>query len=128
MRAFLSSLPTYRAKIGRRPDSPRFKDLYDLARIRRQNEIADNAFWRTAGREFRLACESRFVDCAGIATFAEELAKTRYEYENATTISKDISFDEAWNTVQTTTNLFTRLGFLPFTFAIPVVEVIHSLN
>ncbi len=30
MRAFLTSLPAYRAKIGRRPDTPRVKDLYDL--------------------------------------------------------------------------------------------------
>ncbi len=65
MRAYLTSLPVYRSKIGRRPDTPRFKDLYDLARIRRRFDLADNAFWRTASREFGLACESRFVDCAG---------------------------------------------------------------
>jgi hypothetical protein len=66
------------------------------------------------------------VDCAGIATFAEELAKTRYEYEKASTIPKDIPFDEAWDTVQAITDLFTRLGFLPFAFALPALEMIHS--
>ena len=40
MRAFLSSLPTYIAKIDRRTDSCRVKDLYDLARIRRRWELS----------------------------------------------------------------------------------------
>ena len=119
MRAYLTSLPAYRTKIGRRPDTPRFKDLYDLARIRRRFEIADNAFWRTAGREFRLACESRFVDCAGIETFAEDLAKTRQTYEADPTLPKDISFEEAWDTVLTAVGLFTGLGILAFAFSIP---------
>ena len=34
LRAFLSSLPKYLAKIGRRNDTVRVKDLYDLSRIR----------------------------------------------------------------------------------------------
>lgn len=119
MRAYLSSLPTYRTKIGRRPDTPRFKDLYDLTRIRRHCEIADNAFWRTVGREFRLACASRFVDCAGIETFAEDLAKTRQIYEADPTLPKDIPFDEAWSTVQTAVGLFTGFGIIAFTFPIP---------
>jgi len=119
MRAFLSSLPAYRTKIGRRPDAPRFKDLYDLARIRRRCDIADNAFWRTAGREFRLACESRFADCAGIETFADDLAKTRQNYEADPTLPKDIPFDEAWATVQAAVDLFMTLGIIPFAFPIP---------
>lgn len=125
MRAFLSSLPAYRTKIGRRPDTPRLKDLYDLARIRRRFEIADNAFWRTAGREFRLACESRFVDCAGIETFAEDLDKTRYDYQNASTLPKDIPFDEAWAAVQAAVDLFSELGILPFAFPIPEGQLQH---
>lgn len=119
MRAFLTSLPAYFAKIGCHQVGMRVKDLYDLARIRRRFEIADNAFWRTAGREFQRACESRFVDCAGIETFAENLDKTRYEYENASTLPKDIPFDEAWTTVQAAVDLFTGLGILPFAFALP---------
>jgi len=119
MRAFLTSLPAYISKIGCHPVAARVKDLYDLARIRRSFEIADNAFWRTAGHEFHLSCESRLVDCAGIETFAENLDKTRYEYESASTLPKDILFDEAWATVQTAVRLFTELGILPFVFAIP---------
>jgi hypothetical protein len=119
MRAFLSSLPAYWTKIGRRPDTTRFKDLYDITRVRRRFEIADNAFWRTAGREFRLACESRFVDCAGIETFGEDLDTTRHNYEADPTLPKDIPFDEAWSTVQAAVDLFTGLGILPFKFPIP---------
>jgi len=119
LRAYLTSLPAYRTKVGRRPDTPRFKDLYDLARIRRRFEIADNAFWRTAGREFRLACESRFVDCAGIETFAENFAKMRQNYETEPTLPKDIPFEEAWTAVQAAVDLFTGLGILPFAFPIP---------
>lgn len=119
MRAFLTSLPAYIAKIGCHPVAVRVKDLYDLARIRRRFEIADNAFWRTAGREFRLACASRFVDCAGIETFAKDLATTRQIYERDPNLPKDIPFGEAWATVQTAVRLFTGLGILPFTFPIP---------
>jgi hypothetical protein len=119
MRAFLTSLPAYIAKTGCHQVGVRVKDLYDLARVRRRCEIADNAFWRTAGREFRLACESRFVDCAGIETFAENLDKTRYEYEIVSTLPNDILFDEAWATVQTAVRLFTGFGILPFAFPIP---------
>lgn len=119
MRAFLTSLPAYIAKIGCHPVAVRVKDLYDLARIHHRFAIADNAFWRTAGCEFRLACESRFVDCAGIETFAENLDKTRHEYETASTLPNDIPFDEAWTTVQSAVGLFTGLGILPFAFPIP---------
>ncbi|MBP7637912.1 MAG: nucleotidyl transferase AbiEii/AbiGii toxin family protein [Kiritimatiellae bacterium] len=119
LRAYLTSLPAYRTKVGRRPDTPRFKDLYDLARIRRRYAIADNAFWRTAGREFHLACESRFVDCAGIATFGEDLDTSRQQYETEPTLPKDIPFNEAWAAVQAAVDLFTGLGILPFAFPIP---------
>jgi hypothetical protein len=119
MRAFLTSLPTYIAKIGCHQVRVRTKDLYDLARIRRRFEIADNAFWRTAGSEFHLACESRFVDCAGIETFAEDLSLTRQIYERDPNLPKDIHFDEAWAAVQAAVSLFTGLGILPFAFPIP---------
>jgi hypothetical protein len=119
MRAFLSSLSAYRIKVGRRRDTPRFKDLYDLARIARRCEVADNTFWRTVGREFRLACESRFVDCAGIETVADDLDKTRYGYENAATLPRDIAFDEAWDTVRAAIDLFKGFDIIPFAFPLP---------
>jgi len=119
MRAFLTSLPAYFAKVGCHQVGVRVKDLYDLARIRRRFEIADNAFWRTVGREFRLACESRFVDCAGIETFAENLDMTRQIYELDRNLPKDIPFKEAWDAVQAAVTRFTEFGILPFTFEIP---------
>ena len=87
--------------------------------IRRRFEIADNALWRTAGREFRLACESRYVDCAGIETFAEDLGTTRQIYEADPTLPKDIPFVEAWATVQAAVELFMGFGIIPFAFPIP---------
>ena len=73
LRAFLSSLPKYLAKIGRRTDTVRVKDLYDLARIRRKYAVKDSEFWQEAANEFRLACESRFIDCFGLQTFSDGL-------------------------------------------------------
>lgn len=119
MRAYLSSLPTYRSKIGRRPDTPRFKDLYDLARIRCHTNIADNAFWRAVAREFRLACASRFVDCVGIETFAEGLPAIRRLYEADPTLPKHIPFDDAWHTVQAALALFVEWRILPLSFPLP---------
>jgi len=119
MRAFLSSMPAYLKKIGRRNDIVRVKDLYDLARIRRFCEVKDNAFWKTAGHEFRLACGSRFIDCAGIQTFAENLDTTRQRYESDPTLPKDITFAEAWTTIQDILKLFEKLGIVPFEYPIP---------
>jgi len=119
MRAFLSSLPAYLVKVGRRNDAVRVKDLYDLARIRRACEVKNNTFWQTAGHEFRLACESRFIDCVGIETFSKNLDTTRQLYDSDPTLPKDISFDEAWTTIQEIVILFEQLGIIPFTFALP---------
>jgi hypothetical protein len=119
MRAFLSSLPAYITKIGRRIDAIRVKDLYDIARIRRAREVKDNAFWKTAGHEFRLACGSRFIDCAGIQTFAENLDTTRQRYESDPTLPKDITFAEAWTTIQDILKLYEKLGIVPFEYPIP---------
>lgn len=119
MRAFLSSLPAYITKIGRRIDAIRVKDLYDMARIRRACEVKDNTFWKTAGHEFRLACGSRFIDCAGIQTFAENLDTTRQRYESDPTLPKDITFAEAWTTIQDILKLYEKLGIVPFEYPIP---------
>lgn len=119
MRAFLSSLPAYIAKTGRRTDSRRVKDLYDLARIQRHYELSDREFWRKAGDEFRLACQSRYIDCAGIPTFAEEIEQTRTLYTNDPTLPKDVTFDEAWQTVQDVVEFFLECGLVPFTYPLP---------
>ena len=63
LRAFLSSLPEYRARLNRPDEVVRAKDVFDLARIARVRPAYDRQFWLRAGCEFRLACRSRFVDC-----------------------------------------------------------------
>jgi hypothetical protein len=119
MRAFLSSLPAYQRKIGRRTDSARVKDLYDLVRIHRRHPIADAAFWQEAGREFRMACESRFVDCAGIDTFLENASVTRQLFENDQTLPKDVAFGEVLSMLSETLALFAILKIVPFAHALP---------
>lgn len=119
MRAFLSSLPSYIRKIHRRPDAVRVKDLYDLARIQRIYPIRQHTFWEKAAREFKMACESRFIDCAGISTFSENLETTRQSYEADSTIPSDIVFDEAWAAVQKAVEAFELDEIIPFTFPLP---------
>lgn len=119
MRAFLSSLPTYIQKIGRRTDNVRVKDLYDLARIRRTRPITDLNFWRSAGNEFQIACKSRYVDCLGLASFHENLETTRELFLNDQTLPKYIAFDEVLQTLSETVGLFERCGIVPFEFSLP---------
>jgi hypothetical protein len=119
LRAFLSSQPAYIAKIRRRTDTRRVKDLYDLARIRRKHPITEASFWRMAGGEFKLACESRFIDCAGLATFGEGLEQIQTLYEKDLTIPRDIDFAEAWETIKQIVLFFERHGIIPFRFELP---------
>jgi hypothetical protein len=69
LRAFLSSLPSYINKVGKRPDIVRVKDLYDIDRIISRHPITDRSFWNTVAEEFHSACESRFIDCTGMDSF-----------------------------------------------------------
>jgi hypothetical protein len=59
LRAFLSSLPAYRAKVKKPGEAVRAKDLYDVSRIRGVYGLEQVEFWRLAGEEFRLACPVR---------------------------------------------------------------------
>ena len=119
MRAFLSSLPNYIQKIGRRTDNVRVKDLYDMARIRRARPITDLNFWKSAGNEFQIACKSRCVDCLGLASFQENLETTREMFQNDQTLPKDIAFDEVLQTLVETVGLFEKHGIVPFEFPLP---------
>ena len=118
LRAFLSSLPTYRQKLRRPGDARRVKDIYDFARICRRHTPDEVDFWRRAGRDFRAACASRFVDCNGIASFSENLDVTRDAYDKDPTIPKDISFDAAWDLLESVVSLFDREQIVPFSFAV----------
>lgn len=63
LRAFLSSLPAYRAKVKKPGEAVRAKDLYDISRIRRVHGLEQIEFWRRAGEEFHVACRYRYIDC-----------------------------------------------------------------
>lgn len=119
MRAFLSSLPAYITKIGRRTDQRRVKDLYDIARILSSHPIKEKKFWLTAGQEFKLACESRFIDCSGIETFAEGLEATELLYNQEPTFPNDIPFEQAWHCLETIVDFLNKQKIIPFSFPIP---------
>jgi len=81
LRAYLTSLPAYRLKMGGGTREFRVKDLHDLARIVHHRPLTDTLFWQRAAKEFKLACESRRVDCDGPATFKQEWDQARIRYE-----------------------------------------------
>ena len=122
VRAFLSSLPEYQAKIGRSGGIVRAKDLYDLARILRHRPSTDAAFWRAAAGECRVACESRFVDCAGWSSFSPHEIATRAIYEREPTIPGNVSFDEAWLSVREIVGQFEGFGVFPLTTGLPPLD------
>jgi predicted nucleotidyltransferase component of viral defense system len=123
LRAFLTSLPAYRRKLRRPGEAIRAKDLYDVARVSRARPPANNAhqaFWRAAATEFRLACESRFVDCNGIETFDVAHSAARATYNgDATLPQSDINFDTAWEALTHVIARFERFGVFPLTFPLP---------
>jgi hypothetical protein len=116
LRAFLSTLPAYRRKIRKPGEAVRVKDLYDLARIARRQPTTDERFWGQAGEELRLACGSRYIDCEGLSTFAENLGTTRASYEKDPTLPEDIGFEEAWDTVRQIVEVLERRRIIPFSF------------
>ena len=118
LRAFLSSLPAYRAKVKKPGDAVRARDLYDVSRIRSVHGLEQVEFWRLAGKEFRVACQSRYIDCQGLTTFQEQWIVTRKTYEEAT-IPKDISFEEAETTLVAVVDFLEMQGIVPFTFPLP---------
>ncbi len=115
-RAYLSTLRTYCAKMRRTREAVRVKDLYDLTQIHRKNPISYTAFWNSAGREFRLACESRFVDCSGSDSFMEGWEETRAAYEKSLVIPRDISFDEVNSSIRAISSYWQQIGLIPFAF------------
>jgi len=118
LRAFLSSLPAYRAKVKRPGEAVRAKDLYDIARIFKARNLEDNAFWHTVGTEFHIACQSRYIDCAGLTTFQEQWDVTRKTYSEAP-IPKDISFEEIEISLAAIVDYFEHVGVIPFSFQLP---------
>jgi hypothetical protein len=124
MRAFLSHLPTYRKKIFKKPKihTPRVKDIYDLSRIIRKRPIDDRNFWQVAAQEFKLACQSRYIDCDGIHTFKERWGETRQTYNNDPTIPKDVLFNDAEKALEQIVAFIQEISVIPFSFEIPPIE------
>lgn len=126
LRAFLSSLSAYRTKLQRPGDAVRAKDIYDIARIERVRPIGANewtSFWTTAGGEFRLACQSRYIDCAGIETFTEHFDVTRATYDTDAALPKDdIPFDRAWKALERIVEYLIQHGVVPFAFPLPKAD------
>lgn len=119
LRAFLSSLPRYISKIGKRRDTVRVKDLYDLGRIISLHPINGMTFWNIVAEEFRSACKSRFIDCTGLDAFSENLEATKNIYQNDPTLPKDIKFDTAWDNIIQIVVYFEKLNIIPFIFPVP---------
>jgi hypothetical protein len=119
LRAFLSSLPAYRKKAAKAGDVVRAKDIYDLASITAARPLSDGSFWSNVRSEFRLACESRYIDCDGLSTFEEHLDVTEATYKADATLPKDITFSEAWAALRSVVQLFEHAGLFPLRFAIP---------
>ncbi len=115
-RAYLSSLPTYREKVRASDRTPRVRDLYDLANILHHKRISDRAFWNAAGREFRLACESRYVDCPGIDCFFEDWSKIEGLYSKTPIIPADILFNEVEKSILAISRYWKKKGIIPFSF------------
>lgn len=118
MRAYLTSLPEYRKKMHGGTREFRVKDLHDLARIVRQHPLEDLAFWGKVLEEFKLACESRYVDCNGPATFLQDWAQVRLRYEQDRHLSS-ISWTEAETALnQILKGISANAGF-PWRFEVP---------
>ena len=118
-RAYLSTLPTYLAKIGRTRETSRIRDLYDLARIARERTISSGSFWEIAGKEFFLACKSRFVDCFGTSSFLEGWKEIEKNYKESPIIPKDVSFKEVTISIIKISEYWEKKGIIPFSFLLP---------
>lgn len=115
MRAFLTSLPKYRNKINSPHRDVRAKDLHDLARILEVKPIQDEEFWKSAAHEFRLACESRHVDCDGPDAFHQSWSRTKAVYESEAQLVA-IPWQEADEALGAILALFQSFGVFPLYF------------
>jgi hypothetical protein len=120
LRAYLTSLPAYRQKTKRPGEAIRAKDLYDIARIERVRPVAAPGhvgFWRAVATEFQLACESRFVDCVGLTTFAEAIEAARAVYDTDATLPRDdVDFDAAWAVIARVVGFLESEGVFPLAY------------
>ena len=118
LRAYLTSLPEYRAKMHGGERAFRVKDLHDLARIVKHRPLEMTDFWAKATREFKMACQSRYVDCAGPDTFKQDWEQARQRYEQDQHLSA-ISFAEAEAALDQILAALSGMGVFPLAFPAP---------
>ena len=121
LRAFLTSLPAYRAKLfpKERPVPVRTKDLHDLARICRTKVPAESSpFWEQVAEDFKLACQHRFVDCEGLCTFQDNWDVTKADYRHDAKLNS-VHVDEAEAALRSVTNVLSALSIFPLGFPLP---------
>lgn len=119
LRAFLSTLPAYRTKVKKPGEAVRVKDLYDLARIHEAFPAENTVFWNKVGKDFRLACESRYIDCDGLDAFQENWAFTKQSYDADRTLPADVPFEKAAAALVNIVKYFFRAHIIPFAFPLP---------
>jgi len=117
LRAYLTSLPAYRQKMGGVQREFRIKDLHDIARILRVRSATDTGFWINASHEFRLACKSRFVDCEDLHTFMQGWSLARERYKADPTL-RNVPFAETEQALTTVAGLFKNQGIFPLNFPV----------
>lgn len=117
LRAYLTSLPLYRTKMGGGEREFRVKDLHDLARILRARPISDSEFWQHAAAEFKLACRSRLVACHGLKTFMQSWDQARIRYDQDANLEA-VPFSEAEQALRSIVGYIETAGILPLDFPI----------
>ncbi|MEI6562574.1 MAG: nucleotidyl transferase AbiEii/AbiGii toxin family protein [Verrucomicrobiota bacterium] len=117
LRAYLTSLPAYREKMGGGLREFRVKDLHDIARILLERPSSDWPFWSTAANEFRLACQSRLVDCHGLDSFMEDwtMACERYGADDSL---RGVTLADAEKALRIVVGLFDQQKIFPLLFPI----------
>jgi hypothetical protein len=99
----------------------RVKDLHDLARILNFMPLSDRQFWTKAADEFRLACRSRFVDCAGLDAFLEGWTLTRQAYKADANLAA-VPFDHAEHALRAMVGFFEQLRVFPLTYPLTTLD------
>lgn len=69
--------------------------------------------------EFRIACETRFVDCEGWNSFQRHEGDLRNLYCADPTLPDDIPFDSAWDVLKRVGEAFAAGGVFPLVFPLP---------
>ena len=82
----------------------------------------DQTFWEAAGHEFESACRSRFVDCGGWESFAENLDQAQVQFGSDPTLPKDVSFSHVLELLPLVVSFWEGLGVIPKTYELPTLS------